>query len=185
VLGGGGTGLFASPIDEYSAVWGVSYLAAEPQTTIKPPIPAEQANDLLHEALDRGKRFAEPFQSLVRATDLSTLMVFNAMDKQPFPHTDENRKQMPVVFVGDSNHAMSPFAGNGANMALMDGLELAEQICKSGSLEIALSGYDAASMGRSKSAIRISHWSIAMAHAQGWRLTFYMIFLKIIRLLMF
>jgi 2-polyprenyl-6-methoxyphenol hydroxylase-like FAD-dependent oxidoreductase len=185
VLGGGGTGLFASPIDQHSAIWGVSYLAAEPRTTMKQPIPKEQANDLLQEALDRGKLFAEPFEPLVRATDLSTLMVLNAMDKQPFPHTDENRKHMPVVFIGDCNHAMSPFAGNGANMALMDGEELAEQICKSESLEAALAGYDASSISRSKSAIRMSHWAIAMAHAQGWKLTLYVLLLKIIRLLMF
>jgi 2-polyprenyl-6-methoxyphenol hydroxylase-like FAD-dependent oxidoreductase len=183
VLGGGGTGLFASPIDEHSAVWGLSYLAAEPRSTMKQPIPKEQADDVLQEVLDRGKLFAEPFQSLVQATDYSTLMVFNAMDKQPFPHTDANRKHMPVIFIGDSNHAMSGFAGNGANMALMDGLELADHICKSESLESALAGYDPPSMTRSKSAIRISHWVIAMAHAQGWKLKLYRLLLTFFSLL--
>jgi 2-polyprenyl-6-methoxyphenol hydroxylase-like FAD-dependent oxidoreductase len=185
VVGGGGTGLFASPIDQNSAVWSLSYLAAEPRTTVKQPIPNEQANFLLQEALDRGKLFAEPFESLVRATDLATLMVFNAMDKQPFPHSEKNRNHMPVVFIGDSNHAMSPFAGNGANMALMDGVELAEQICKSKSFDAALAGYDVSSMSRSKSVIRVSHWVISMAHAQGWMLTLYMVLIKIIRFLMF
>lgn len=157
----------------------------EPPPPLKQPLPREQASDVLEEALERGKLFTEPFQSLVRATDLSTVMVFNAMDKPPFPHTRENQKDMSVVFIGDSNHAMSPFAENGANMALMDGLELAEQICQSDSLEAALSAYDASSMGRSKSAIQMSHWSIAMAHAQGWKLAFHMLCLKIIRFLMF
>lgn len=183
VLGGRGIGLFASPIDQHSAVWSLSYLAAEPRTPMKQPIPKEHVDDLLQEALDRGKLFTEPFESFVRATDPSTLMVFNAMDKQPFPHTAANRKYMPVVFIGDSNHAMSPFAGNGANMALMDGVELAEQICQAESLDSALTGYDTSSTPRSKSAIRMSHWVIAMAHAQGWKLTLYIFLLRIIRFL--
>jgi 2-polyprenyl-6-methoxyphenol hydroxylase-like FAD-dependent oxidoreductase len=185
VLGGGGFGLFASPIDQHSAIWCLSYLAAEPQRTMKQPIPKDEVGDLLQEALDRGKVFAEPFESLVRATDPSTLMVFNAMDKQPFPHTSVNQKNMPVVFIGDSNHAMSPFAGNGANMALMDGIELAEQICKSESLGSALASYDELSIARSKSAIRISHWVIAIAHARGWKLALYLLLLRIVRLVMF
>ena len=179
VLGGGGTSLFASPIDQQSAIWSVSYLSAEQRKTMKQPIPKDQISDLLQESLDRGKYFAEPFQTLVRATDPSTLMIFNAMDKQPFPHTKANRKDMPVIFIGDSNHAMSPFAGNGANMALMDGLELAEHFCKSTSLDSALARYDSSSMARSKSAIRMSHWAISLAHARGWMLTFYIILLKI------
>ena len=183
VLGGSGTSLFASPIDEHSAVWSLGYLAAEPRPARKQPIPEDEIDDLLQEALDRGKPFAEPFESLVRATDHSTLMVFNAMDKQPFPHTDANRSHMPIVFIGDSNHAMSPFAGNGANMALMDGVELAEKICNCNSLDSALAGYDASSIGRSKSAVRTSHWVIAIAHSQGWKLTIYILLLRVIRLL--
>jgi 2-polyprenyl-6-methoxyphenol hydroxylase-like FAD-dependent oxidoreductase len=147
--------------------------------------PKEQVNDLLEEALDRGKAFAEPFESLVRETDPLTLMVFNAMDKQPFPHNDANWKHLPAVFIGDSNHAISPFAGNGANMALMDGVELAEQISKSESLDSALARYDASSITRSKSAIRTSRWVIAIAHAQGWKLTLYILLLKILKFLMF
>jgi 2-polyprenyl-6-methoxyphenol hydroxylase-like FAD-dependent oxidoreductase len=184
VLGGGGTSLFASPIDQQSAIWSVSYLSAEQRTPMKQPIPKDQISDLLQESLDRGKCFAEPFQTLVRATDPSTLMIFNAMDKQPFPHTKANRKDMPVIFIGDSNHAMSPFAGNGANMALMDGLELAEHFCKSTSLDSALARYDSSSMARSKSAIRMSHWAISLAHARGWMLTFYIFLLKIISFLL-
>ena len=183
VLGGSGTSLFASPIDEHSAVWSLSYLAAEPRRARKQPIPEDEIDGLLQEALARGKPLAEPFESLVRATDRSTLMVFNAMDKQPFSHTKVNRSHMPVIFIGDSNHAMSPFAGNGANMALMDGVELAEQICNSHSLDSALAAYDASSIGRSKSAVRMSHWVIAIAHAQGWKLTLYILLLKVIRLL--
>lgn len=112
---------------------------------------------------------------MVRATDPSTLSLSNAMDKQPFPHRDGAPS---VIFIGDSNHAMSPFAGNGANMALLDGWELAEQLCTCTSLSSALAAYDKSSMTRSKSAIRMSHWSISMAHATGLKLFAYKLFLR-------
>lgn len=182
LLGGSGAGLFVSPVDQHSAVWCMSYLAAEPQKTLKQPLSQEQVDNLLQDALGCGKPFAQPFKSLVQATDLSTLIRFNAMDKQPFPHTDGNPEHMSVVFIGDSNHAVSPFAGNGANMALMDGWELAEHICKSSSLSAALAAYDASSMPRSKSAVRMSHWTIALAHAQGWKLILYTFLLRLIKL---
>ncbi|WEW57688.1 hypothetical protein PRK78_003155 [Emydomyces testavorans] len=182
VLGGNGTGLFVSPIDSKSAVWSVSYMPAEPRERINPPMPKEQSDSLLQEVMDRGSLFTEPFQTLVRATDPSTLRLFNAMDKQPFPHT--HCAEIPVIFIGDSNHAMSPFAGNGANMALLDGWDLAEQLCQSQSLEAAVEAYDKASITRSQNAITASHWAISMAHATGIKLFGYGIALKLASLIM-
>jgi 2-polyprenyl-6-methoxyphenol hydroxylase-like FAD-dependent oxidoreductase len=70
-------------------------------------------------------------------------------------------------------------------MALMDGWELAEQLCKSHSLMAALMAYDASSMPRSKSAIQMSRRTISMAHAQGWRLAVNLTFLKPMKLVFF
>jgi 2-polyprenyl-6-methoxyphenol hydroxylase-like FAD-dependent oxidoreductase len=185
VVGAGGVSLFASPVDEHSAIWSLSYLAPEPRERTKPSLSQEQADQLKQEALDRGRAIAPPFNSLVQATDLSSLSIYNPKDKDPFAHVGSGQKCEQVIFIGDSNHAMSPFAGNGANMALMDGWELAEQLCKSSSLLDALNVYDSSSMSRSKSAIQMSHRTIAMAHVQGWRLTLNILFLRIMKLFLF
>jgi 2-polyprenyl-6-methoxyphenol hydroxylase-like FAD-dependent oxidoreductase len=185
VVGASGTGLFVSPMDKDRALWSLSYLVPTPREKLQQPIAQAQADELLQETLDRGKQFAQPFKTLVQATDISTLSIYNAKDKNPFPHVDKNQKFGHVIFIGDSNHAMSPFAGNGANMALMDGWELAEQLCKSRSLMAALMAYDASSMPRSKSAIQMSRRTISMAHAQGWRLAVNLTFFKLMKLVFF
>ncbi|KAL2220281.1 hypothetical protein M432DRAFT_311876 [Thermoascus aurantiacus ATCC 26904] len=186
VLGGGGVGLFVSPVDSRSALWSVSYLTDQPRERMRYPLSEEQVQSLLTEALERGSQFSEPFQTLVRATDPTTLMLFNAMDKQPFKHeraistTSASPGSPSIIFIGDSNHAMSPFAGNGANMALLDGWELAEQLCRPGPLDAALRAYDAKSVPRSKAAIRSSRWTISMLHATGWKLFLYTLLFRVV-----
>lgn len=184
-LSGTGHGLFASPVDEHSAVWSLSYLAPEPRETAKQPLSPEEASLLLEEVYQRGKGLAEPFQTLVQATDIATLMTLNTMDKQPFPHLTGSLEDVPIVFIGDANHAVSPFAGAGANLALMDGWDLAEQLSKCDTLSKALASYDALNLPRAKSVLRISHWSIAFAHITGWKLTLCTWVAKIINRLLF
>jgi 2-polyprenyl-6-methoxyphenol hydroxylase-like FAD-dependent oxidoreductase len=186
VLGGGGTGLFVSVVDSRSALWSLSYGTDQPRKRMRAPLTDDQVQSLLEEALERAKPFREPLQYLIKATDPTTLAVFNAMDKQPFGHEGHSN----IIFIGDSNHAMSPFASNGANMALRDAWELAQQLSKhspmspSSSLDLApaLKEYDEMSMPRSARAIRTSHWSISMLHATGVKLWVYKLLLGIIRL---
>ena len=160
VVGGNGTSLFISKVDEKSVIWSVSYATDKPRQRVIQALPA-QAEALLAEALKVGEVFQEPFPSLVRNADPNSVTVVSAMDKPPFAHIGSK----PVVFIGDSNHAVSPFAGNGANMALRDGWDLAEQLCKSDSLEVALDTYDNLSMPRSRGAMETSHQDIALFHS--------------------
>lgn len=185
VLGGKGTGLFVSPVDDHRALWSVSYITETPRTTTKQPISNDQVDQILQEALDRGKEFAEPFATLVKATDPASLSLTSLMDKSPFKHKADEINALPVVFIGDSNHAVTPFAGNGANMALIDGYDLAEQLAKSTSLDTAIMNYDNSSFPRSCSTLRFSHQSISIAHSQGLKMKAYSVFMKIISLLFF
>jgi 2-polyprenyl-6-methoxyphenol hydroxylase-like FAD-dependent oxidoreductase len=186
MLSGTGTGLFVSPIDDHSVVWSISYLAPETRTLKKQPIRKQDAAELLEEALERGKEIPEPFKTYVEATDLETLQIFNFMDKAPFEHYTGSLKGTNVLFLGDSNHAVTPFAGSGACLALSDGWDLAEQLCKHQKLEDALKAYDKLSISRAKSVLRLSHFTIKYAHAKGWWVWILVFGFKILfKLLMF
>ena len=104
---------------------------------------------------------------MLEKTDPKTLMVFNAMDKDPFPHNSLPTSN--VIFIGDANHAISPFAGAGANGALMDGWDLAESLAVTTSspptLAEALTSYDTQAIPRANTILRMSHFTIRMAHA--------------------
>lgn len=168
VLGGQGSALFMSPVDDHTAVYSLSTRSAERRRHLRGTEAMVVKDHILAEARERGQPFMKHFKQLLEATDPETLAVFNFMDKQPIPHSEV--ADMPVVFIGDSSHAVSPFAGNGANMALMDGIDLAVELSKAIGLRDAIAAFDGKSIVRSKRAVDMSHWTITIAHSTGWRL---------------
>jgi 2-polyprenyl-6-methoxyphenol hydroxylase-like FAD-dependent oxidoreductase len=164
-IGGDGHFLFVAPYDRTSALWSISYLS----DTTRDPKAAETMNDeeidqILDKVKERTKVFSEPMPTLFKETLRSSIAIFNAKDMTPF------RNHGSVIFIGDAQHATSPFAGNGANMAMMDGYQLADQLIHSKDLNTAIKSYDDLCIPRSTSAINIGHRSIKIGHSQGiWK----------------
>ncbi|CAF1163553.1 unnamed protein product [Adineta steineri] len=164
-IGGDGHFVFIAPSDRTSALWSVSYLTDKHRPAKSAGTMTEQEIDeVLEEAKQRTKVFTEPIGTLIKETLRSSVAIFNAKDLVPF------RNHGSVIFIGDAQHAMSPFAGNGANMAMMDGYQLADQLVHSKDLNTAIQSYDDLSIPRSTKAIDMSHRSITMGHSQGiWK----------------
>ena len=106
------------------------------------------------------------FHTMLDATtDPAGVFCFPARDKKPFSH---NPGEAPIVFIGDSNHAVSPFAGYGASLALKDGWDLAQALVSTSSVENAVQKYDGISVPRAKKVLASSRWRIKYGHSTGF-----------------
>ena len=165
VIGGDGHFGFVAASDRTSALWSVSYLSDAPrEAKAAGTMTDEEIDEILAEAKERTKVFSEPIPTLLKDTLRSSVAIFNAKDMVPF------RNHGSVIFIGDAQHAMSPFAGNGANMAIMDGYQLADQLVHAKNIHTAIKSYDDLSIPRSTTAINMSRRSISIGHSQGiWK----------------
>ncbi|EHK40104.1 hypothetical protein TRIATDRAFT_80460 [Trichoderma atroviride IMI 206040] len=158
-----GVSAFFAPVDKHRIFWAVG--RNEDQVCNLDRSSPTQLQAVIEQSLDLGSHIAEPFRSIVRRTDPETALLLNSRDKLPFAH--DSISKVPAVFLGDSNHALSAFAGIGGNLALVDGWDLADQICKHSSLEDAVKVYDSLSVPRAMRDVKRSRRLVKGAHDTG------------------
>ncbi|KAK8207973.1 hypothetical protein M8818_004011 [Zalaria obscura] len=157
-----------NPFDENRVAWALSTMCPERKTGTK--LSADEFEALKKEALKTVSAFKQPFQQVVEATIPDTAFFRTARTKAAFPHDD---RLTGVIFIGDANHVLSPYEYVGANLALKDGWDLAEQICCDTSMKAAAASYDQISIPRFEHPYNFQFERVGFGHATGWKWNLY------------
>ncbi|GAA2591051.1 NAD(P)/FAD-dependent oxidoreductase [Dactylosporangium fulvum] len=110
--------------------------------------------------LEQFADWAPPLKALI--TEADGALIPRTVNALPVEH---RWNRVPgVTLLGDAAHVMSPFAGEGANLAMLDGAELGKAIAEHpGDIETALTEYEKALFPRSAQAAREAATNLALS----------------------
>ncbi|KIW21682.1 hypothetical protein PV08_02262 [Exophiala spinifera] len=158
-----------TPFDGQTIGWALSQKGTERRLK-SGRFTTEEFYALKTEALKTGKMFHEPFKTIIEATDSTTVFIRPAKErKSASPRLSWSK----VAFIGDSNHVLNCFEFKGANLALKDGWDLAEQICGNTSMVKAMAEFNRLSLPRAEHLQKWSHERIRFGHSSGVLWTMY------------
>lgn len=175
-MSGQGHAVLLAPVDETKMLFSVSYKSDKKieheYRGDRKPLTEEELDNFRTIAFKytEGYGYQSELNSFITNADPKTIRVINAQDMKP--HANSTTTNPQIILIGDAAHAVSPFAGNGANMAIMDGFELAEQLLngKHGrDLKAAVMLYDKNSIVRCNRTRNMSHFNISVLHSKGFK----------------
>lgn len=167
VLGDDGVAMFVGHEEPGKTSWAVSFVQKEPHAPHRVRTATKESQQaVFDEAFGRIGAWPDEIKDMMKAIDLTTVRVVNGFDKVPC-NSNQNKR---IVFIGDASHPVTPFSGNGANMALVDGYNLAEQLVNPKHLTIddAINAFEAEMIPRVNAVIQQGRSTIEWAHAQGF-----------------
>jgi len=156
------TAIFVAHEADNRLMWAFSWLTSEPHDSIRYRTSTpSQFEALKKEVLEKSKHFPDSFREMVLSTP--SFRVLNLYDKMPHPSVGA------VAWIGDSTHPVTPFSGNGANMALVDAVKLAEVLTsdKYTNLIDAIQAYDKEMIPRTRAVVTQGRRTIDLLHASG------------------
>ncbi len=112
--------------------------------------------------LERCGDWHEPVPSIIKSTELDSIMGIPAYDREAKLPVVESTGNM--VLLGDAAHPMSPFKGQGANQALIDAVSLASFVAKAGTIGEAIESYEKEMIGRVRAKVELSRERVKTFH---------------------
>ena len=163
--------IYVMPYTSDSVMWQLSF----PMTEKEAKVLSDQGSKALKEEACRRTNWHDPIPQILMATLESQITGYPVYDRKLLTSEMLNKFGSSTL-IGDAAHPMSPFKGQGANQALLDGLNLARTISKNcgsfvlcrkvGIRKSVLAEFESKMLERSASKVKDSAAAAALLHSE-------------------